>query len=278
MRDHYLSLNEESVLLDAAIGADDEAWGILYNSFVLPVRGFIAGQIGAVEDAEDLAQECFIRAKKGLEEGLFDRQYRFYTFLRSIAVHLVQDYWRYRSKTETRLRDHAGREEDSPLAFQPSFSPLERLELLRLVFVCGAKLHQILMFCFVKLLEWRPREVVKERSDSSLGSLTDEFLASYYAPLEQFLSRTTFYDTYCSALLDLVSAPVDEVYRELEYQSLRKETHSAVGRLILRQFFGCNPAANISDWCDRVRIRTRKLLSETNIGMNDAESVVDTGW
>lgn len=269
MQKRFLSENEESALLDAAFEGDNEAWGTLYNSFILPVRGFIAGRTGTLEDAEDLAQECFMRARKGLDDNLFDRQYRFYTYLRGIANHLVQNHWRHRSKMADHLLEHADREQKIQTYHQSSVEPFERLELLRLVFACGAKPHQILMFGFVKLLEWRPREIVREHSDSSLGVLADELLASYYAPLERFLSKTTFYDTYCSPLLDVVELLVRETYVEHEYSTLSIDTDSIVGSISLRVFFGRDPAASISDWCDRVRTRTRKLIAATNIKAND---------
>jgi DNA-directed RNA polymerase specialized sigma24 family protein len=268
MHRRFLSEAEESGLLDAAIAADNEAWGTLYSSFVLPVRGFIAGRIGVIEDAEDLAQECFIRAQKSLEEGSFDRQFRFYTFLRSIAAHLVQDYWRHRSRLTDHHRECSAEEQETDSDCGPSLDPYARLELLRLVFSCGAKPHQILMFGFVRLLEWRPREIVTERADHSLESLLDEFLSLYYVHLERFLSKKMFHGTYCSPILQVIDRPVQEIYVEHEYEAMSMPPATTVGRITLKTFFRRDPAASISDWCDRVKTRTRKLLAATNMKAN----------
>ncbi|MBN1423254.1 hypothetical protein JXA88_01745 [Candidatus Fermentibacteria bacterium] len=265
MERRFLAESEELALVEAAIAGDPEAWGILYNAFLLPVRGFIAGRIGVTEDAEDLAQECFIRARRSLDQGLFDRQYRLYTLLRNVALHVVQDYWRHRARADSRLSEQSHRIRSLAAETRSFHEPLERLELLRLVFVCGAKPHQILMFGFVKLLQWRPREIVKERAESSLMSLTDEFLESYYAPLEHYMSQRTFHSTFCAPLLAVMDSPAVEVYGEREYDDRGMSSELAVGSLALKVFFGGDPAANISDWCDRVRTCTRKLIAATNI-------------
>jgi DNA-directed RNA polymerase specialized sigma24 family protein len=277
MKRVFLSEREEEALVDSVLKGHEGAWGTLYHSLVLPIRGFIASRVGSIDDAEDLAEECFIRARRSLSQGLFDRQYRLYTLLRSTALHLVQDYWRHRVRAEERLPDHSIPEPHSRAHQRTFFEPLERLELLRLVFVCGAKPPQVLAFGFVKLLEWRPREMAQEHRASSLRNLRDDFLACYYAPLEQFLSKRIFYSTYCSPLSEAVESPVREVYVEHEYCSLGANPDSTVGDLALEVFFGRDPAANISDWCDRVKTRTRKLISATNMEANNVTQVQDPG-
>jgi len=269
---NHLTKNEESILVDTAIAGDETAWTRLYETFILPLRGFLRGRISHIEDVEDLAHECFIRAHGGLMEGRYDRQYRFYTFLRGIAHHLILDYWRNRSNDCMRFDESVTQQENQQREARILSRPLERLELLHLVLSCSAKPHQIIMFCFVKLLEWRPREIVDERSDEQLSALTEEFLHTYFDALSSFVSKNTFFEDVCSPLAKTMVVPAVHVYTEREYQTIGSITESPVGSLKLDVFFGGNPAANISDWCDRVKTRTRKMLRTANIMVNSDDS------
>ena len=267
----YLSKSEESNLVDSVKTGDEKAWTQLYESFILPLRGYVAGRIGSVEDAQDLSHECFIRAQIGLIEGRYDKQYRFYTFLHGIADHLIQDYWRSRSRNGIGFAEGVARNGGHHQETHVPNRSLERLDLLHLVLSCPAKPHQILMFCFVKLLEWRPREIVSERGQEVLKALSTEFLDIYFDALSSFVSHKTFYNDICSPLVESMTMPAAIVYKEHEYQTIESIIDSTVGGLRLDRFWGDNPSASISDWCDRVKIRTRKMILTSNIEVNGNE-------
>ena len=71
-----------------------EARGVLYEHFFLAVKGCIAGRIGNTMDAEDLVQDTFLDALRQLQDGKYDEQYRFFTFLRLVAKNTVRKGWR----------------------------------------------------------------------------------------------------------------------------------------------------------------------------------------
>jgi len=254
-----LSHEEEIALAVRAGGGDREAWGTLYARFVKPVKGYIAGRVGSLDDADDLAQECFIRAQSRLEGRRYDAQYRFYTLLRGIAEHVVRDHWACRHVRDEDIGEQASDGCDTT-GGAPREDSLDRLELFRLMLTSDAKPHQCLVFGLITLLEWRPREVVAERRTRTLGEIAEEFCRGYHEAISPFLTWQTFRREYCAPLFGRLESPLADVYVEHEYEDLRRTHRGKVKFLPLEVFFGSDPSASLSDWCHRVRERTRKLL------------------
>lgn len=269
----FLSHREEIDLAERVRAGDRDAWGVLYEHFHACLQGFIAGKTGDVDAAQDLVQECFIRAEKNLRGGRYNPEYRFYTFLRNIAGYLVLDYRceRFRGNSEGRRRAEAsdgegdGESPDASIPVPPDQADgTVRAELLRLAFLCCAKPHQLLAFGFVKLLEWKPREVVDDLSRWPLGRLGERFCEDYYACLVAFLDRRCFFGYYCSPLLEKLEKGFGEIYEEPEYARIRPSGEQRVKDLPFRAFFGAerSPEATLSDWCDKVAQRARKAVKE----------------
>jgi hypothetical protein len=223
------------------------------------VKGYIAGRVGSLDDAEDLAQECFIRVQKRLEGKPYDARYRFYTLLRGIAEHVVCDHWVCRCIPGKDPGDQVADRCDLMNA-PPRDDAVDRLELLRLMLESEAKPHQCLAFGLIKLLEWKPREVVEERGSRTLGALAAEFCRDYHAVVSPFLSWQAFRGGYCMELFKRLESPVATVYVEHEYAGVRESHRGKAADLRLKAFFGDDPSASLSDWCNRVGERTRKLL------------------
>ena len=82
----------EAVLIERARGGDGEAFERLVQLHLPRVYGLLFRLAGNHEDAEDLAQECFVRAWRSLEhyrgDGLFS------TWLYRVALHLARDHFR----------------------------------------------------------------------------------------------------------------------------------------------------------------------------------------
>ncbi len=280
-----LCRDEEIALTQRVEGGDREAWGTLHQHFIAALTGFIAARIGNTEDAEDLAQECFLRARQTIERGSYNSAYRVYTFLRSIAVHVIASYWERRSVRAMAASDTESTEEltsDESAAADPRFAPkevslegreyltnippdeiggLERLELLRLIFLCCAKPHQLVAFGLMTILEWRPRELLAERADCSLGELAREFFDGYHASLAPFISQERFQQAYCPPLVEKLRKPLADVYAEHEYAEVVANRGSTkVEDVPLKMFFGRDSSASLSDWCDKVKRRARKTV------------------
>jgi len=139
-------------------------FSLLVREFGLPVRSFIHARVRNPADAEDLAQECFIAAFRGLAK--FDASQSFEGWLIGIARHRVFGHFRA-----------TGRRQASNDKF--------REECLTRI---GNELHQIeqetdhealnrLMDCVEKLPE-RMRQVIRARLRGEDGSKTAALLST----------------------------------------------------------------------------------------------------
>lgn len=96
--------DEQALVLRARAG-DREAFDELVRLHFARVYAFLHRMIGSHEDAEDLAQESFVRAWRALP--LYRSEAAFGTWVSRIALHLAQDHHRgaaRRSRME-RLED-----------------------------------------------------------------------------------------------------------------------------------------------------------------------------
>ena len=83
-------------LLEQARGGDRGAFDELVRRHFAEVYGLLHRLVGNHEDAEDLAQETFVRAYRSL--GLYRGEGVFAAWLGRIAVHLARDHHRSRSR------------------------------------------------------------------------------------------------------------------------------------------------------------------------------------
>lgn len=85
---------QEALWIDEALRGDDDAFGFLVEKYQKPVFSLCYRMLGNSRDAEDAAQESFIRAYRFLKK--YDRKRSFATWLLSIASHYCIDRMRKR--------------------------------------------------------------------------------------------------------------------------------------------------------------------------------------
>jgi RNA polymerase sigma-70 factor (ECF subfamily) len=88
----------EQALIRRARSGDRAAFDRLVREHFTRVYAFLHRMIGSHEDAEDLAQECFVRAWGALPH--YREEAAFSTWLCRIALHLAQDHHRASSRRE----------------------------------------------------------------------------------------------------------------------------------------------------------------------------------
>jgi RNA polymerase sigma-70 factor (ECF subfamily) len=93
----------ESIWLARAQKGDPEAFSYLVETYQKPVFNLCYRMLNNAEDAEDAAQETFLRAYKSLKH--FDRGRPFPTWLLSIAAHYCIDQIRKRRMTVVSVDD-----------------------------------------------------------------------------------------------------------------------------------------------------------------------------
>ena len=109
-------------LVERARAGDQGAFDELVRQHFAPVYAMLYRQVGNHEDAEDLAQECFVRAWRSLD--LYRTEGSFQGWLARIAVHLARDHFRGASR---RPRLASAPFELEELAPAPGFGPGEAL-------------------------------------------------------------------------------------------------------------------------------------------------------
>lgn len=79
----------EAIWIEKALHGDDHAFGFIVDTYQKPVYSLCYRMLGNSRDAEDAAQESFVRAYIHLKK--FDRSRSFATWLLSIASHYCID-------------------------------------------------------------------------------------------------------------------------------------------------------------------------------------------
>lgn len=96
---------EELRWIEAALRGDHEAFGRLVDTYKTPVYNLAYRMLRNGSDAEDAAQEIFLRAYRKL--ATYDRERKFVTWLLSIASNYCIDVLRRRRATLVDIEDVA---------------------------------------------------------------------------------------------------------------------------------------------------------------------------
>ena len=81
-------------LVEACLGGDVAAFDILVDRWQRKIRGAVYRVVRSEEEAQDICQEAFLKAFRGL--GSFKRESRFSSWLYQIALNLSRDRLRRR--------------------------------------------------------------------------------------------------------------------------------------------------------------------------------------
>ena len=86
----------DTVLVQRCLDGDLETYGLLVDRYSGRLISLAAMMIGNRHDAEDVAQDAFVRAFKAL--GSFQRRAKFSSWLTQIALNLCKDYLKSKSR------------------------------------------------------------------------------------------------------------------------------------------------------------------------------------
>lgn len=95
---------QEQAWVDAARRGDRQAFGALVTAYQRPVFNLTYRMLGSMDEAEDAAQETFLRAYTRLDQ--YDPALKFSTWLFSIANHHCIDRLRKRRTTQISIDDN----------------------------------------------------------------------------------------------------------------------------------------------------------------------------
>jgi len=100
---HMAGSDNESELVEQSRSGDPEAYGALVNQHQKMIRAMTFRMTGSLDDAEELAQDAFLRAYQQL--NTFTGGSKFSTWLCKIAINLSLD-WRRRESRRDGIHSH----------------------------------------------------------------------------------------------------------------------------------------------------------------------------
>lgn len=99
-----MTINEEQVWIEQARQGDQQAFGKLVQAYQKPVFNLTYRMLGNAQEAEDAAQETFLRAYSSLRQ--YHPDHKFSTWLFAIANHHCIDRLRKRRVTLVSIEDN----------------------------------------------------------------------------------------------------------------------------------------------------------------------------
>jgi RNA polymerase sigma-70 factor (ECF subfamily) len=175
---------DEQRLVELAQGGDSQAFGRLYQRYVDRVYSFVAFRVCDPVLAEDLTQEVFIQAMRGL--GSFDWRGSMAPWLLRIARNTVIDHWRKSARRPERpwsavepgeADDEPGRfekmatEEEEQSAMYRAEQALDRDSVLRAAVHLTDLQQQVVALRFSAGLSIRETAEVMRRSEGAIKNL-----------------------------------------------------------------------------------------------------------
>lgn len=265
-----LSNKEMTILAHAAVWGDTDAFwmiGEAYREFFTKTKisKMLLVHSGAME-ADDLYTEALLKVNDALQKGSYDPRRGFFKYVCRTVRNVVLDYLNKVTR-EPKLSDEHNDivdrikilESKMPKIIDPE-KITQYLEMFRLVCECCVKPHQILALCFVKLIKWKPQEIVEELSDEALGVLADRFFGEYLSYFTGYLDEDRLKHAFLP-LFDKLDLSPKDCYPESGYEDKIKG-FKRVGDIILKVFYGKEPANNLSDWPYKAKDRARNAIIE----------------
>jgi len=105
---------KEAEIIARVIKGDRQAYALLVEEYKRPIYNLALRMTGSIEDADDLAQEIFIRAYSNMWR--FDERKSFFTWLYTIGLNLIRNHLKKkireseRKATEAEVAREQGRE------------------------------------------------------------------------------------------------------------------------------------------------------------------------
>lgn len=84
--------DQEREIVDRVLKGDHDAYALLVDTYKGPILNLAYRMTGNFQDADDLAQETFVRAFRNISR--FDPERRFFTWLYTISLNLIRNHLR----------------------------------------------------------------------------------------------------------------------------------------------------------------------------------------
>ena len=168
-----------SRLVSRASRGDTEAFGELYQRFLDPIYRYIYLRVGSHQDAEDLAEQVFIKAWRGLDT-FRGGQVPFRNWLLRIAHNAVIDHYRRRRESQP-LEDAWDVESDDPRVEEQVVAGEELERLARVIGRLPPLQQDVLALRFAEGLDAREIGKILDKNAGAVRVLQHRALKELYA-------------------------------------------------------------------------------------------------
>jgi RNA polymerase sigma factor (sigma-70 family) len=279
-------ITEESDLIFRAVNGDGEAYERVVKENNESLLGFIRGFGQSFSDAEDIAQEVWVKAWRHIDS--YDPQRgKFRTWIYGIARHEVNDRWAKKSKEQIRFLNEAEgcdilaaqeAKENTPLSLLLKEEMLYQMHLVyceffHWLFYCGGYPHEQLAYGFAKLIygkksertiEGNPDKVDANFGSQELGRVAELFLQAY----KTASGITASWGPSCTR------KDLEPLYKRIRYKvkelrqplptSLETIQDVIVAQTHLKDYYVTvknRRTHPITDWCYRVERQLRRVIA-----------------
>lgn len=160
---------DEGALVTMALAGDQQAFAALVEAYQTPVYNLSYRMLGNAAEAEDAAQEAFVRAY--LQLKTYDPTKRFSSWLFSIVAHYCIDQLRRRRFSWSTLESLTGRDSQDHGALDPedcALSNEEGRELQRALMLLPENYRLVLILRYWQDLSYEEIMAVTRISESAL--------------------------------------------------------------------------------------------------------------
>ena len=252
------------------------------------LKGFISSHLDKIQrnnDLEDLVQETLLKVCERIHT--YDpARGSFYSWLLIWARYVLMRYFeekrRYLDKiiimSEIEIKYKNGEIDEntynelttSTTVWSPR-DPQEISEMLEkfYCFLCiafgekGGYPHQQIAFGYIKLLEWKPQEIVRELSEKSLRKLAKD-LENEYVEILKYADEEKVRKCF-KPLHQRIEKKLEEVIPTRDRGIITISLSTIIGDTKLSDYWGNRPEDNLSNWCYRVRQRVIEEIRKRKI-------------
>lgn len=251
----------------------------LYPRYDRYVRTFVAVRVDNQDHAQEIAQETWLRFWETLASYNPDKS-PLIAWLRLLALHALADYFARHNRSsefECVVAEICELDDEPYTGKRPNRHNLTDLVLfnrvLELILDSGGPPHELIVYCFWQLLEWKPAEFDEKESQSILNAWESRFEHDYGA-VATLLSSAQI-ARICAPLRArlkkaLAALDLDPAVRVRYERVFTRQT----GLTPLQDYYRDDhkPASEIQRWTENVQrrliplMRNAGLASEASIG------------
>jgi len=165
--------NEENQMIERVLAGEHDAYAALVDAYKGAIFNLAFRMTGSYEDADDLAQETFIRAYEKLRR--FDAEKRFFTWLYTISLNLIRNHLKKRghdlsdlSREATGQNMFEGGSRGGASMEQNMIQAQEILHLERCLLMLPADLREAVVLRFYQDLPFEEIAVISNASVSAV--------------------------------------------------------------------------------------------------------------